>query len=770
MKFYYSHETHWVADSRNKLIAVAPGSFQSELGCAGDWDPGCLRSWLQDPDGDGLYTFRTSALPAGTYEAKVAIGESWNENYGAGGVPNGPNISFTVASDCAEIEFPYDPSTHVLTIGIGGGAPVAQPASVTIAGSFQSELGCSGRLAAGLRGHPSGLRRRRTMSGRARSRSPAGSWEYKAALNDSWNENYGAERQPNGAEYRLTSRRRGDGQVLLRRTRAIGWPPTTTTVIAVAPGSFQSELGCPGDWQPDCLRSWLQDPDGDGIYTFRTTRAAGRHLRGQGRDQRELGRELRRGRRCPAAPTSPFTVPAANERDRLRAMTPVTHMLTIGAEGAQRGNLALARAHWLTADTIAWRPGGEPPARTSALHYDPRPARWHSGPSGVERRHRLPADLRPGRPQPPSSKAPSRTSRATGVFKLRRSAGRGAAALERPARRLGHRRRRRAVDATSLQLPGVLDELYAYDGALGVVFTGQRAHPACLGANRALGEAAPVRQLRRMPTPRAIVLRCAPTRRPASGAPRGSAGWTGRFYLYEVEVYVRSTNQVEHNLVTDPYSISLSRQQPRSQIVDLADPRLKPAGWDRLRKPRARRPRGYRALRAARARLQRQRPYACPRRCAVPSSRSPSHVERYASPARRSRRRALPISTCCRSFDFASIERGQVELAGARGRPAPTFPPDSEQQQAASHGRRATRTASTGATTPSTIRRRRAATPPTPMARARILEFRAMVQAPRQNGLRVVMDVVYNHTSATGQNEKSVLDRIVPGLLPPAQP
>ncbi|HEY90195.1 MAG TPA: DUF3372 domain-containing protein, partial [Thermoflexia bacterium] len=45
----------------------------------------------------------------------------------------------------------------------------------------------------------------------------------------------------------------------------------------------------------------------------------------------------------------------------------------------------------------------------------------------------------------------------------------------------------------------------------------------------------------------------------------------------------------------------------------------------------------------------------------------------------------------------------------------------------------------------------------------RILEFRRMIAALNQNGLRVVMDVVYNHTSASGQAAKSVLDKIVPG-------
>ena len=124
VKFYYDHETHWVADNVGKVIATVPGSFQSELGCPGDWDPGCLRSWLQDPDGDGIYSFSTTVIPPGNYEAKVAHNESWDENYGAGGVPNGPNIPFTVAMDCAVVTFTYDPATHLLTIDACG-APAA---------------------------------------------------------------------------------------------------------------------------------------------------------------------------------------------------------------------------------------------------------------------------------------------------------------------------------------------------------------------------------------------------------------------------------------------------------------------------------------------------------------------------------------------------------------------------------------------------------------------------------------------------------------------
>ncbi|HEU6446626.1 MAG TPA: glycoside hydrolase family 15 protein, partial [Gaiellaceae bacterium] len=116
VKFYYDHKNHWITDNKSSVIAVAPGSFQSELGCSSDWDPGCLRSWLQDPDGDGVYAFVTTALPQGSYEAKVAINESWDENYGQGGVPGGANIPFAVPVDGAKVTFTYDATSHVLTI------------------------------------------------------------------------------------------------------------------------------------------------------------------------------------------------------------------------------------------------------------------------------------------------------------------------------------------------------------------------------------------------------------------------------------------------------------------------------------------------------------------------------------------------------------------------------------------------------------------------------------------------------------------------------
>lgn len=121
VKFYYDHKSHWITDNQNSVIATVVGNFQSEMGCLGDWQPDCLRSWLQDADGDGLYGFST-AIPPGDYEAKVAHNETWDENYGAGGVPNGNNIPFTVAVGVM-VDFVYDPASHFLTITPGNALP-----------------------------------------------------------------------------------------------------------------------------------------------------------------------------------------------------------------------------------------------------------------------------------------------------------------------------------------------------------------------------------------------------------------------------------------------------------------------------------------------------------------------------------------------------------------------------------------------------------------------------------------------------------------------
>ena len=89
VKFYYDHKSHWVTDNQGSVIAAAPGSFQSELGCSGDWDPaasapGCRTSTATA----STRSRRPRCRPARTRPRSRST-RAWDENYGAGGVPNG---------------------------------------------------------------------------------------------------------------------------------------------------------------------------------------------------------------------------------------------------------------------------------------------------------------------------------------------------------------------------------------------------------------------------------------------------------------------------------------------------------------------------------------------------------------------------------------------------------------------------------------------------------------------------------------------------------
>ncbi len=98
-------------------LVNVPGSWQAVSGaCEGEWDPACEGSALTD-NGDGTYS-GTFTIPAGDYEAKVALDGSWTENYGVDGVADGDNYAFTVEAD-GEVTFTWDSETKILTIETG---------------------------------------------------------------------------------------------------------------------------------------------------------------------------------------------------------------------------------------------------------------------------------------------------------------------------------------------------------------------------------------------------------------------------------------------------------------------------------------------------------------------------------------------------------------------------------------------------------------------------------------------------------------------------
>ncbi len=123
VRFYYDHKTHWIGDSIGSVIATVPGSYQSEIGCSGDWQPDCLRTLMTDVDGDNVFTFSTDQIPVGSYEFKIALNEGWDVNYGAGGTPNGANLTFNVAAAGYTVIFSYDASTHIPGVEVRSGLP-----------------------------------------------------------------------------------------------------------------------------------------------------------------------------------------------------------------------------------------------------------------------------------------------------------------------------------------------------------------------------------------------------------------------------------------------------------------------------------------------------------------------------------------------------------------------------------------------------------------------------------------------------------------------
>ncbi len=70
------------ADHTADPVSVAiVGSLQSELGCSGDWQPDCAVTELTFDAGDDVWQ-GTFSLPAGSWEYKVALNDSWDEAYG----------------------------------------------------------------------------------------------------------------------------------------------------------------------------------------------------------------------------------------------------------------------------------------------------------------------------------------------------------------------------------------------------------------------------------------------------------------------------------------------------------------------------------------------------------------------------------------------------------------------------------------------------------------------------------------------------------------
>ncbi|GHB26206.1 1,4-alpha-glucan branching enzyme [Streptomyces xanthochromogenes] len=307
------------------------------------------------------------------------------------------------------------------------------------------------------------------------------------------------------------------------------------------------------------------------------------------------------------------------------------------------------------------------------------------------------------------------------------------------------------LSATGVQTQGVLDDLY-----------GAKAARAALGPVFAHGR--PTLSLW-APTARGVSLELdgrtvAMRRDDTTGvwSVTGPASWAGKPYRYAVTVWAPTVRRVVTNLVTDPYATALTTDSARSLVVDLADPKLAPKGWDTLRKPAAV------PLREARIQELHIRDFSV----ADPTSHYPGQYLAFTDTGSDGMKHLARLAKSGTSyvhllpaFDIAGIPEKRSEQAT----PAcdlKVFAPDSQEQQACI-ARSAAKDAYNWGYDPLHYTVPEGSYASDPEGTRRTVEFRRMVQGLNDAGLRTVMDVVYNHTAASGQADNSVLDKIVPG-------
>ncbi|HET8953397.1 MAG TPA: pullulanase-type alpha-1,6-glucosidase [Solirubrobacteraceae bacterium] len=519
--------------------------------------------------------------------------------------------------------------------------------------------------------------------------------------------------------------------------------PTPGTVALV--GSLQSELRCPGDWQPECAATRLQPVTGaDGLFRRSFAVPAGNYeykvaLNNSWDENYGAGG-------APGGANIPITAPGGT------VTFTYDHHTHVISDDVPRPLQAVRGAHWLRSGVIAWRPPAG--AQTFRLHAAPEGglavaggaiAGGSSVPLELDAAG-LPADVRAQFPHLASWSALRLSSAAQALAPELLKGELVVAAYDGAGALLG---------STGVQVPGVLDDVYA--GAaradLGPTWSGRKRDRRPTLAVWA-------------PTAKEVALRLGERRvamrRGDDGVWRvtGDPSWRNAAYRYEVRVYVPTLDEVVTNLVTDPYSVALTTNSARSVLADLEDPALAPHGWMGLHKPELGAPEDTTIdeLHIRDFSITDETVPAAHRGTYLAFTDSRSDGMRHLRDLARAGMNTLHLLP---SNDIATIE----EQRSAQKQPAcdlASLPPDSPEQQACVRAVAGADGFNWGYdplhyTTPEGSY----ATDPDGPARTR--EFREMVKGINGAGLRVVMDVVYNHTPAAGQDPKSVLDRIVPG-------
>lgn len=626
-------------------------------------------------------------------------------------------------------------------------AITSDPTTVTLAGSFQSAIsGCSDWTANCAATH---LTHVGDGVWRGAFSIPAGNWEYKVALNDGWTESH----PTNNVNLNLGS----EATVYFYFNDNDDWVWDSVNDQRVTPvvvGNLQKDLGCADDWDTACFRTLMSGPDGDNVYTFWTNDLApGNYEYKVARDEGSAW--------YPSGDDLTFQVNWQGD--------PVRFFYDADDHSVWMEQSA-RRAFWVEEGVLAWN-ASDPAIDSYKLIYDADGAIELGYDAG---------GTRTVSPTTPSAVDLSANGTLTGGDYAKFPNLDGYTRLEIgsgdlseiPAILKGQmfvaacNSSDDFLEATGVQIQGVLDDRYATMATLGLTYTAG-APELALWAPTAKSVT-----LHRTTTPTATTSTTDALAFDANTGVwsiTGAASWDRDFYLYEVEVYAPETGQVERNFVTDPYAVSLSlnpfedgriANTQRAQFVDLAgDATLQPAGWDTLVKPPLDAPED-----ASIYELH-VRDFSIADTTVPAAQRGAFAAFTDPDTAGMQYLLALADAGLTHLHILPANDIGSIVESAAQREETPdlsAYPAASMRQQQEVAEVRSSDGFNWGYD-PQHYGLPEGAYSTDPDGPQRILEFRQMVQALNQNGLRLVLDVVYNHTYRGGQESGSVLDRVVPG-------
>ena len=330
-----------------------------------------------------------------------------------------------------------------------------------------------------------------------------------------------------------------------------------------------------------------------------------------------------------------------------------------------------------------------------------------------------------------------------------------------------------ALWTTGVQLGGVLDDLY------------QGAAKQRLGVSWEKGS--PTLRIW-APTARSVELllfsgegeRRFPGRRDRDGvwSVCGEPSWDGLEYLWQIDVYAPCEDRFVLNRVTDPYSVGLTTDSTRSVLVDLSDPKWMPEGWGENAPPALRNP-AAQAIYELHVRDFSAWDQSVPeplrgtyKAFTLDGTEGTKSLRALASAG-------LTTLHLLPTFDIATSEIPEnrkdqkvpevegIELVPEnieRLRSLPGWGPDSPLPSEAVQQVVNVDAFNWGYEPYHWMCPEGSyASAENQYGGRRVLEYRQMVESLHEMGLRVVQDVVFNHTTGSGMGTMSVLDKVVPG-------